>query len=450
MNKSDSLLPRAKSQGAVIAEEPAAAAVDAQANLAPEILPSMFRQALEQSFNAVLLTDAQQGAHGPRILYANPAFCRMSGYSSEELIGQTPRLLQGPLTSPDILRELRECLQAGRHFKGSTVNYRKDGTPYIVEWNISPMRDERGEITHFVSVQQDVSELVAARHTNQLLANALNAAQDAIFITDVDGKIEFANQGFELVTGYSTGEALGSLPNILKSGEQNDAFYQRLWRSLKAGQTFRATVVNRHKNGQLIHCEETITPVYDGKGVMTHFVSIIKDLSKRILAEKELRKQATVDGLTGLLNRRSGELQLEKAYRAACEGGTSICVLLADVDHFKAINDTWGHPAGDVVLKDVAHLLRSSVRTTDSVARWGGEEFLIVLPYCDLPAAQKQAERIRIRVAQKHQPQVGQITLSIGVAQLQNHDETLAGLIDRADKALYRAKKEGRNLVCCA
>jgi len=450
MNTSDSLLPRAKSEGAVIAEESAAAGSDAPANLAPEIPPSMFQQVLEQSFNSVLLTDAQQGAHGPRILYANPAFCRMTGYSLQELIGQTPRLLQGPLTSPDVLRELRECLQAGRYFRGSTVNYRKDGTPYIVEWNISPIRDERGEITHFVSVQQDVSGLVAARHSKQLLANALNAAQDAIFITDVEGKIEFANHGFELVTGYSASEALGSQPSILKSGEQNDAFYQRLWRSLKAGQTFRATVVNRHKSGQLIHCEETVTPVYDGKGVMTHFVSIIKDLSKRILAEQELRKQATVDGLTGLLNRRTGELQLEKAYRAACEGGTGMCVLLVDIDHFKAINDTWGHPAGDVVLKDVAHLLRSSVRATDSVARWGGEEFLIVLPYCNLPAAQKQAERIRMRVAQKHQPQVGQITLSIGVAQLQNHDETLAGLIDRADKALYRAKKEGRNLVCCA
>lgn len=430
----------------VIAEQSAAGA-GALPHLAPEIQPSMFLQALEQSFNSVLLTDAKHGAYGPRIIYANPAFCRMTGYSAEELIGQTPRLLQGPLTNPDVLQELRECLQEGRYFKGSTYNYRKDGTPYLVEWNISPIRDESGEITHFVSVQQDISQLAAVQRSEQLLAKALNAAQDAIFITDTNGRIEFANHGFELVTGYSVNEVLGRMPTILKSGEQSDDFYQRLWRSLKAGQTFRATVVNRHKSGRLIHCEETITPVHDSQGEMTHFVSIIKDLSKRILAEQELRKQATVDGLTGLLNRRSGELQLEKAYLAACTEGTNFCVLLADIDHFKTINDTWGHPAGDAALKDVAQLLRTSVRATDSVARWGGEEFLIVLPYCDLPAAQKQAERIRLRVAQKHQPQAGQITLSIGVAQLRNHDETLAGLIDRADKALYRAKKDGRNLV---
>lgn len=412
-------------------------------------LAALFRQAIEQSFNAVLLTDAEPGPHGPRILYANPAFCRMTGYQPEELLGRTPRLLQGPLTSPKVLRELSTCLRDGRHFKGSTINYRKDGSPYTVEWNISPVRNEAGTITHFVSAQQDIGDLVAAQHSAQLLANALNVAQDAIFITNPEGVIEFANQGFELVTGYSSAEALGSTPTILKSGEQGQPFYQRLWHSLRSGQTFRATVANRHKDGHLIHCEETITPVLDRHGVVTHFVSIVKDLTSRIRAEQELRKQAMLDDMTGLLNRRAGELALEKAYLASHEDCRPFCVLLADVDHFKAINDTWGHPAGDAVLKNVSGLLRSSVRATDSVARWGGEEFLIVLPCCELSAAQKQAERIRNSMERAQQPEVGRITLSIGVAQMQG-DETLAGLINRADKALYRAKKEGRNLVCCA
>lgn len=414
-------------------------------------LPTLFRQALEQSFNAVLLTDATPGPHGPRILYANPAFCRMSGYPVEELLGRTPRLLQGPLTSPEVLRELGDCLREGRYFQGSTINYRRDGSPYTVEWNISPVRNKRGRITHFVSVQQDIGGLVAAQRSTQLLANALDVAQDAIFITSPEGVIEFANQGFELVTGYSTAEVLGRTPAILKSGEQGQAFYQRLWHILKSGQTFRATVVNRHKHGHLIHCEETITPVHDRHGVVTHFVSIVKDLSSRIQAEQELRKQAMLDSLTGLLNRRSGEMELEKTYRAhhQNQGNMPFCVLLADIDHFKAINDTYGHPTGDAVLQNAARLLRASVRSTDSVTRWGGEEFLIVLPYCELSAAEKQAERIRNSMERSEQPDVGRITLSIGVAQIQD-SETLAGLIDRTDKALYRAKKEGRNRVCCA
>ena len=101
----------------------------------------LLRSALEQSFNSVLITDAQPGPMGPRIVYANPAFCEMTGYSATELLGQTPRILQGALTSPEVLQTLRECLQADRFFRGSTINYRKDGRPYTVEWNISPVKD---------------------------------------------------------------------------------------------------------------------------------------------------------------------------------------------------------------------------------------------------------------------------------------------------------------------
>ncbi|WP_231975624.1 sensor domain-containing diguanylate cyclase [Pseudomonas oryzae] len=410
---------------------------------------TLFQLALEQSFNSVLLTDAEPGPHGPRILYANPAFCRMTGYQAEELIGRTPRLLQGPQTSPDVLRELSACLRDGRYFQGSTVNYRKDGSPYTVEWNISPVRDKAGAVTHFISVQQDVSDLVAAQRSAQLLANALNVAQDAIFITSASGVIEFVNQGFEMVTGYSGAEALGRTPALLRSGEHGEDFYQRLWHSLRSGQSFRATVSNRHKDGHLIHCEETITPVHDRHGAVTHFVCIAKDLTTRIQAERELREQAMLDVLTGLLNRRAGELELEKAYLASYEGDTPFCVMLADVDHFKAINDTWGHSAGDAILQNVARLLGASVRATDSVVRWGGEEFLIVLPYCELSAAEKRAEHIRVSMERMRQPEAGRVTLSIGAAQVEDN-ETLAGLINRADKALYRAKKAGRNRVCCA
>jgi len=412
-------------------------------------LGALFQQALEQSFNSVLLTDAEPSPNGPRILYANPAFCRMTGYQAEELIGRTPRLLQGPQTNPEVLRELSACLREGRYFQGSTINYRKDGSPYTVEWNISPVRNKAGVITHFVSAQQDISGLVAARRSAQLLTKALNVSQDAIFITSANGVIEFVNQGFELVTGYSSAEALGRTPAILKSDEHGQDFYQRLWHSLLSGQNFRATLTNRHKKGHLIYCEETITPVHDSHGVVTHFVCIAKDLSTRIQAERELRKQAMFDGLTGLLNRRSGELELEKAYLASHDGKTPLCVLMADIDHFKAVNDTWGHPAGDAVLKSVSSLLRANVRATDKVARWGGEEFLIVLPYCELSAAQKLAERIRSSVESAPQPDAGRITLSIGVAQAQD-DETLFGLFNRVDKALYRAKKAGRNQVSCA
>ena len=406
----------------------------------------LLRSALEQSFNSVLITDAQPGPMGPRIVYANPAFCEMTGYSATELLGQTPRILQGAQTSPEVLQTLRECLQADRFFRGSTINYRKDGRPYTVEWNISPVKDEAGVTTHYVSVQQDISAVTEARATSQLLAQALDATQDAVMIANAQGEIEFVNHGFELITGYSRVEALGQNPAMLKSGEHTEAFYGRLWAAIQSGQTFRAVFINRHKQGHLIHCEETVSPIRDAGGAVTHFVSVIRDQTARAHTEQTLREQATRDPLTDLLNRRAGEWQLERAFLAAREGQKPFCLIMADVDHFKAINDTWGHPAGDQVLQRVAAVLRTGVRATDSVVRWGGEEFLLVLPYCEQAAALLQAERLRERVAAAEQGEMGRVTVSMGVAELQR-GETLANLMERVDQALYQAKHAGRNQV---
>ena len=406
----------------------------------------LLRSALEQSFNSVLITDAQPGPMGPRIVYANPAFCEMTGYSATELLGQTPRILQGAQTSPEVLQTLRECLQANRFFRGSTINYRKDGRPYTVEWNISPVKDEAGVTTHYVSVQQDISAVTEARATSQLLAQALDATQDAVMIANAQGEIEFVNHGFELITGYSRVEALGQNPAMLKSGEHTEAFYGRLWAAIQSGQTFRAVFINRHKQGHLIHCEETVSPIRDAGGAVTHFVSVIRDQTARAHTEQTLREQATRDPLTDLLNRRAGEWQLERAFLAAREGQKPFCLIMADVDHFKAINDTWGHPAGDQVLQRVAAVLRTGVRATDSVVRWGGEEFLLVLPYCEQAAALLQAERLRERVADAEQGEMGRVTVSMGVAELQR-GETLANLMERVDQALYQAKHAGRNQV---
>ena len=406
----------------------------------------LLRSALEQSFNSVLITDAQPGPQGQRIVYASPALCEMTGYSEAELLGQTPRILQGALTSPEVLQTLRECLQSDRFFRGSTINYRKDGRPYTVEWNISPVKDEAGVTTHYVSVQQDISAVTEARATSQLLAQALDATQDAVMIANAQGEIEFVNHGFELITGYSRVEALGQNPAMLKSGEHTEAFYGRLWAAIQSGQTFRAVFINRHKQGHLIHCEETVSPIRDAGGAVTHFVSVIRDQTARAHTEQTLREQATRDPLTDLLNRRAGEWQLERAFLAAREGQKPFCLILADVDHFKAINDTWGHPAGDQVLQRVAAVLRTGVRATDSVVRWGGEEFLLVLPYCEQAAALLQAERLRERVADAEQGEMGRVTVSMGVAELQR-GETLANLMERVDQALYQAKHAGRNQV---
>ncbi len=140
---------------------------------------ALLEAVVEQSFNAVLITDAEMTGGGPFIVYVNPAFCAMTGYAAEDLIGVSPRILQGPETDPQIIERMRRCLSERLFFEGSTINYRADGSPYVVEWKISPVRDEAGVVCNFVSVQQNISPRIRAEREQYLLAQALNAALDA-------------------------------------------------------------------------------------------------------------------------------------------------------------------------------------------------------------------------------------------------------------------------------
>lgn len=406
----------------------------------------MLALALDQSFNAVLMTDAISDKGGHRIVYVNAAFCRMTGYNEVELLGRNPRMLQGPATNPDVIERLRECLREGTYFHGSTVNYRKDGRPYTVEWNISPVRNPKGEITHFISVQQDISSLMASQKSTQLFAHVLNATDDGVLITDSEGVIEFANKGFEKITGYKLMDVLGRNPSMLKSGEQEISFYQSMWTTLKQGRSFKGTFINRTKDQRLIHCDETITPLTNEAGVITHYVSIFRDLTTRVLEEQQFREMVRFDALTGALTRTSGELALEKAFMQSRGSNLPMSIAMADIDHFKQVNDTWGHSNGDAVLKIVGRSLVATLRANDSVIRWGGEEFLLIFNGCELTQALPMAERCRQGVLRVQHERVGQVTLSMGVGELEQ-GETLAHLIERVDHALYEAKRAGRNQV---
>jgi len=407
----------------------------------------LFESVVEQSYNSVLITDAVQPPHGPRIVYANPAFCRMTGYTLDELVGRSPRMLQGPDTDREVIAVLRTCIREERPFKGATYNYRKDGAPYIVEWSVSPVRDSQGTVTHFVSVQHDISGRVAAERDRAMLAQALDEATASILITDVEGRIVFANRGFTQLTGYEAEEVIGHTPAILRSGQHSADFYARLWDELRVGRPFRETFVNRRKDGSLFHAEQSIAPVRDNRGEITHFISVSKDMTDRVKVERALRDQALRDPLTGVHNRRAGESVLARAWSEAMTAGEPFSVIVADVDRFKPVNDTHGHAVGDRVLISVAEALRSCVRASDVLLRWGGEEFLVVAAGCPLGRAVELAERMRAAVAECTDEDAGRVTLSLGVAEWREGESTEA-LVQRADEALYRAKSGGRNRVC--
>lgn len=401
----------------------------------------LLRTVADRSFNSVLITHANQN-----IVYANPAFCGMCGYSLNELVGQNPRILQGPLTDPRVIDRLRQALANHEPFSGSTINYRKNGQPYVVEWNISPILDSNGTVRFYISVQKDITHLKAEQNTSDLFLKTIDATCDGIFITDADGTIEFANRGFEIITGYSALEVIGQKPSILKSGRHEATFYTLLWQRLKSGQPFQYIAINRHKNGQEIHCQQTITPVQAADGTITHFISVIRDLSDLVFEQLRLKEQASHDALTGLLNRRAGQMELDVAFMQAQEHKTSFSLLMLDIDNFKAVNDTYGHDRGDDVIKTVAGVMTLETRKTDKCIRWGGEEFVVLLPFCGQAKALDISESIRKAVAAHRFPDMGPVTVSIGLVE-SKPDDTQTTLLERADKLLYASKRLGKNRV---
>lgn len=409
----------------------------------------LLEAAVAYSFNAILITNANFADGGPHIEYCNPAFCEMTGYAMEELIGLSPRILQGPETDQEVIARLRTCLRENRYFQGNAINYRKDGTPYHVEWNISPVRGADGVVTHYVSVQQNITARLEAERDRRLLANALNVANDPILITDRTARIVFVNQAFERLTGYDASEALGQTPALLRSGEHDKEFYEGLWGALERGEGFRATFANRRKNGELFHVEQSIAAVRDEQQRITHYVSIATDISEFVQRQRRLHELAHRDKLTGLLNRRAGEAELQLRYDAACVDAVTFSLILGDIDHFKRINDRHGHPVGDRVLMRTARLLGERFRRDDAVIRWGGEEFMVILPNTRVEVARQLANRIREGMRAVRDEDVGPVSMSLGVGAWKQ-GESIAGLIHRVDKALYAAKSLGRDRVIVA
>lgn len=407
---------------------------------------ALLQAAVEQAFNAVLVTDANLDQGGPLIEFCNPAFCRMTGYRAEELIGRSPRILQGPQTDRAVIEELRSCLYEDRYFQGSTVNYRKDGTPYYVEWNISPIRDEDGNVTHYVSVQRNITARVEAERMRDLLAKALDASSDPILITDERARICFINQSFEAVNGYTAAEVMGRTPKFLQGDDNEQNLHSALTECLRNGQAFRATFRNQRKDGSHYFADQSITPLHDSSGRISHYVSISKDISDAIEKAQQLSEKARRDALTGLLNRGAGDQLLTAQLKAARNTDAGFSVLMGDIDRFKGVNDQFGHLVGDRILKAIAQTLLQSIRNGDHAIRWGGEEFLIILPDTGTHGALGLAARIQALLAQQPDNDAGPVTLSWGVTAWRP-GESADELLDRADVLLYTAKKQGRNQV---
>lgn len=262
---------------------------------------------------------------------------------------------------------------------------------------------------------------------------------------DREGVITEVSSKFLEITGYTREEVIGKNHNILKHPDTKEETYRELWKTILSGLVWSAEVRDLDKQGREFWILQSITPEFDDNGVITGFTSIAQDITDK----KKIEQMSVTDKLTGLFNRHRLDEILENEMNRFSRYRADFSAILLDVDHFKKVNDTYGHQTGDEVLAKIAEIMRDNTRVTDFAGRWGGEEFLIIAVQSDLSSACALAEKIREKIASAVFGKAGSVTASFGVAQYKA-GETAAHFINRADDALYVSKDGGRNKVSCA
>ena len=282
-----------------------------------------------------------------------------------------------------------------------------------------------------------------------LAASVFENAAEAILVSDKENHIIAVNPAFCRITGYSEEEVLGHNPSILSSGRHDEEFYQQLWESLKSKGSWEGEIWNRRKNGETYPEWLAINTIKDSSGEVVRYVGMFSDITRRKQYEQDIWYQANFDLLTGLPNRSLLIDRLGQAIEESRRNDRQVAVLLIDLDHFKEVNDTLGHPAGDKLLQEIARRLVKCVRSTDTVARLGGDEFVIVLTEIKNNApVEKVVENILKHLAEPVEVLPGQnayVSGSVGITLSSESGDDIDALLKHADTAMYRAKAAGRN-----
>jgi diguanylate cyclase (GGDEF)-like protein/PAS domain S-box-containing protein len=399
-----------------------------------------YRLLFSREQDGIALFDAET----TRFLEANEAFMHMTGYAPSEITA----LHVGDVTAEPqaSLQSIRKVREAGSDRVAARRVRRKDGTEIWTEIDLNSFVWRGRELVS--AIVRDISEKKKAEENALLWANVLEDSAEGIVITDADQHILTVNKAFTSVTGYAPEDVIGRRPAILKSGRHDRGFYHVMWRTIRESGRWQGEIWNRRHNGEVYPEWLSITAVHNAAGELTHYVGIFTDTSERKATAERIEFLASHDFLTGLPNRSMVNDLARQALATAHRKSKIVALLFLDLDRFKTINDSLGHATGDTLLQRIATTLTKSVREQDTVARIGGDEFLVIL--ADLGHDQDAvlvAEKIMNAVKQEividgHELAV---TASVGISIYPNDGEDVAALIRNADAAMYHAKERGRN-----
>lgn len=284
---------------------------------------------------------------------------------------------------------------------------------------------------------------------NSLFSAAIEHVKDAVEITDCEARYLYVNSAFERVTGYTRQEVIGKTPAaLLRSGKHDEAFYRDMLNTVWQGQVWQGSYIGKHKGGPLIDLDVTLSPILNPEGKLTHIVAVKREITEHQRLEASIYYQAFHDLLTGFPNRILFQDRLSSALANVRRTQSLLGVMFLDLDRFKIVNDTWGHAVGDRLLQEVADRMRNCLREGDTLSRWGGDEFTLLMPQID---RSNEAELVAQRILAALEPRFEieghdlQCSTSIGIALYPQDGEDAEILLKNADIALYYAKENGRN-----
>jgi diguanylate cyclase (GGDEF)-like protein/PAS domain S-box-containing protein len=420
--------------------------------------------ALNAAGNAIVITDTE-----PRILWANAAFSALTSYSLEEALGQKPaELVSSGKQDRTFYQQMWETILDGEVWHGELVNKRKDGRLYDEDLTITPVRlstkdgvikhgdasDSKHEISHFIAVKQDITarkaEECTLRKSEAHFRLFYEHAPVAYESLDAGGRILEVNDEWLRQFGYPREQVIGRFIGDFLASGQDAVFKDRFSEFLRDGAIRKVEYDFIHHDGSIVTVAVDGLVDRDEQGRFKRTQCVLHNITARKQMEQELRYLAATDVLTGLANRRHFLDQMRLALARHQRHGTPTALLMIDLDWFKHVNDRYGHAVGDDVLQHFAHIIQASLRRIDLLGRLGGEEFAILLPDTEATGAYEFAERIRQHAAKDPATtQAGnvKVTLSIGVTAFSPLDTDTDVILARADRALYRAKENGRNRV---
>ncbi|MDP3424485.1 MAG: EAL domain-containing protein [Burkholderiaceae bacterium] len=323
----------------------------------------------------------------------------------------------------------------------------RDGSPFWVELVSHPVELD-GRACHLL-LAQDISDRLQAQAHERLIAKVFDASQEGIFITDARGHFESVNASFTRITGYDMDSLHGQTPALLKSGRHDESFYRHLWHALATDRRWEGEIWNARRSGEVYPAWLSISAIADEQQSVVQYLGIFTETSSRKDAEARIQRLVNYDNLTNLPNRALLNDRARVALAAAAQSQSPVAVMQLNVDHFKNINELFGHDAGDAVLVALAQRLQAELKHSDTVSRLGGDNFILLLPDTSALEAGKIALRL---VAALGQPlMVGEqpvrITASMGVAVFPDNGTQWTQLTQAAETAVNQAKREGRNGV---